>query len=84
MAMIPEKRECDDCGYEGQPSDEVAVCLRCGENAPIESDDRCEECGSTGCLGLACPQCGGRMALIDEFPEARQLPSIPSKKDTDQ
>lgn len=55
-------RECASCGHEGSDDDasaELDHCSSCGATVPHQVEDRCPECGATGCQGLACPECGG-------------------------
>lgn len=55
-------RECAECGHRGSDNDAsttLAYCAFCGATVPMPVEDHCSSCHQDGCMGLACPKCGG-------------------------
>lgn len=63
--------KCDDCGHtgDGGGSTTESYCGACGATVPYPKEDRCQECGATNCMLIACPECGGRYWEHDECGE---------------
>lgn len=59
---------CDDCGHTGDEggSTTESYCGACGATVPYPNEDRCQECGATDCMRIACPECGGEYMHADE------------------
>ena len=66
MNNTPEKRCCDACGHKGNDADASGTesyCAACMETVEYPTKDECPKCGSTNCMMLACPECGGCYSL---------------------
>lgn len=61
-------RRCDVCDHIGicDASETQGACHNCDWQGPEQVEDKCPECGYQGCMAAACPECGGRYALLAE------------------
>lgn len=70
--LFVECRQCEECNHAGinDSGDNLAACLTCYWSGMAPDEDRCPECGKTGCMSAACPKCGARYKLVAsaEFP----------------
>jgi len=68
-------RHCDDCGHTGDEggSTTESYCGSCGATVPYPKEDKCQECGATNCMLIACPKCGGQYWEHEQQEEAQRL-----------
>lgn len=77
-AIYVECRECSQCEHVGinDSSAALAACHNCDWSGPSPTEDHCPGCADKGCMGAACPKCGGLYRLLAESTVA--APSIPA------
>jgi hypothetical protein len=74
--LYAEARRCDLCDHIGinDASTTQGACHNCDWTGPEQVEDKCPGCGETDCMAAACPECGGRYALVAST--NRMLPAI--------
>jgi hypothetical protein len=68
-SLYVECRQCDECGHIGinDSHDTDAACgYSCGWTGLSPTEDRCPGCGRENVMGVACPKCSGRYAMLAE------------------
>ena len=65
-SVYVECRQCDVCDHIGinDASTTEGACHNCDWQGSEPIEDKCPGCGDTDCMAAACPECGGRYALI--------------------
>lgn len=68
---------CDECGHTGDDggSTTESYCGACCATVQYPKEDRCQECGATNCMLIACPQCGGHYRPESDLVDDSKTPN---------